>query len=79
MSKQCEGGHDLENKVKCSVCGNPLFVPNWFDKEDLEMFVGKKIPQSKMIDFIEDCGGEIADEVSGIVADAIGRYLKGGQ
>jgi hypothetical protein len=68
--------HDVS---KCLNCGQRLFVPNWFDKEDIENLLGHKITD-KQFAILCDCGDMMmADEVSDLVRDTAERIIKSGE
>lgn len=63
------GGFDLSEMIKVGV-----FVPNWFEKEHFEEFIGKKLTNEKFEELcsqLEEKG--ICDEVSRLIEEWLNR------
>jgi hypothetical protein len=72
MAKEnCKMYHKLLDKDdKCRVCGKNIYIPNWFDKKNMEELTGEKVTSKQFDDFIEYMNDFFQDEVSGLVRDS---------
>ncbi len=65
--------HDVS---ACPDCGEPLCVPNWSDRKDVESLIGRKISRETFDKIREHVELILADEISGSVRDVVVEYLK---
>jgi len=68
----CGLGHD----VGCIKCQEPIYVPNWFDKTDLEELIDQDLTQKQFEEFMKQINdSSFPDKISGLVREELSEFV----
>lgn len=66
---------DISHKIACENCDELLFIPNWFDRENCEELIDKKITKKQFKNFVSEWEDGLADAVSSLVRDSLDTFF----
>jgi hypothetical protein len=70
----CSSSHELKNE--CPRCNQFIYIPNFFDLENMNELSPKKMSLQKVKDFIDEYEDAIMDDVSFLIQGYLNDFFE---
>lgn len=68
-------GHDVDFIHKCEDCGEKIYIPNWFSRENIDELADRKLTNRQYERFLEDCQDTMMDIVSRELRELLSDWI----